>query len=125
MSQYYHSSGCGSAGLCLPFLPLLISLQILLGFLSHALCFTLRAFQMLSSVSANLPSITFFLGLSLDFISPAKYSLIYSLHLEALRSAAIESYVAQNNLESKLSSRSSPPFYVKQRTLSPKGKNGH
>lgn len=90
MSQYYHSSGCGSAGLCLPFLALLISLQILLGFLSHALCFTLRAFQMLSSVSANLPSITFFLGLSLDFISPAKYSLIYSLHFEALRSAAIE-----------------------------------
>jgi len=33
-----------------------------------------------------------------------------------------ESYRAQNNLELKLPSRSSPAFYAKQRTLSPKGK---
>ena len=33
-----------------------------------------------------------------------------------------ESYRAQNSLELKFPSRSSPPFYVKQRTLSPKGK---
>ena len=31
-----------------------------------------------------------------------------------------ESYMAQNSLEFKLPSRSSPPFYAKQRTLSPK-----
>ena len=30
-----------------------------------------------------------------------------------------ESYMAQNSLEFKLPSRSSPPFYVKQRILSP------
>ena len=30
-----------------------------------------------------------------------------------------ESYMAQNSLELKLPSRSSPPFYAKQRTLSP------
>ena len=30
-----------------------------------------------------------------------------------------ESYMAQNSLELKLSSGSSPPFYAKQRTLSP------
>ena len=29
--------------------------------------------------------------------------------------------MAQNSLEFKLPSRSSPPFYAKQRTLSPKG----
>ena len=29
-----------------------------------------------------------------------------------------ESYMAQNSLELKLPSRSSPPFYAKQRTLS-------
>ena len=33
-----------------------------------------------------------------------------------------ESYRAQNSLELKLPFRSSPPFYVKQRILSPKGK---
>ena len=33
-----------------------------------------------------------------------------------------ESYRAQNSLELKLPSRSSPPFYAKQRTLSPKEK---
>ena len=33
-----------------------------------------------------------------------------------------ESYMAQNRLELKLSPRSSPPFYAKQRTLSPEGK---
>ena len=33
-----------------------------------------------------------------------------------------ESYKAQNSLELKLPSRSSPPFYAKQRTLSPQGK---
>ena len=55
--------------------------------------FTLKPFQMLSSVFANFPSITFHLGLSLDFISPAKYSLISSLHLEALLSAAIATYL--------------------------------
>ena len=33
-----------------------------------------------------------------------------------------ESYMAQNSLELKLPSRSSPPFYAKQRTLSPEGK---
>ena len=33
-----------------------------------------------------------------------------------------ETYMTQNNLELKLPSRSSPPFYAKQRTLSPKGK---
>ena len=33
-----------------------------------------------------------------------------------------ESYMAQNSLELKLLSWSSPPFYAKQRTLSPKGK---
>ena len=33
-----------------------------------------------------------------------------------------EGYMAQNSLELKLPSRSSPPFYVKQRTLSPEGK---
>ena len=33
-----------------------------------------------------------------------------------------ESYMAQNSLELKLPSRSSPPFYAKQRTLSLKGK---
>ena len=33
-----------------------------------------------------------------------------------------ETYMIQNNLELKLPSRSSPPFYAKQRTLSPKGK---
>ena len=32
-----------------------------------------------------------------------------------------ESYMAQNSLELKLPSRSSPPFYAKQRTLSPEG----
>ena len=31
-------------------------------------------------------------------------------------------YMAQNSLELKLSSRSSPPFCAKQRTLSPEGK---
>ena len=37
-----------------------------------------------------------------------------------------ESYMAQNSLELKLPSRSSPPFQAKQRTLSLKGeKNGH
>ena len=36
-----------------------------------------------------------------------------------------ESYTAKNSLELKLPSRSSPPFYAKQRTLSPKEKNGH
>ena len=36
-----------------------------------------------------------------------------------------ETYTAQNSLELKLPSRSSPPFYAKQRTLSPEGKNGH
>ena len=36
-----------------------------------------------------------------------------------------KSYMAQNSLELKLPSLSSPPFYVKQRTLSPKEKNGH
>ena len=37
-----------------------------------------------------------------------------------------ESYRAQNSLELKLPSRSSPPFYAKQRTLSPEEKkNGH
>ena len=36
-----------------------------------------------------------------------------------------KSYVAQNSLELKLPSGSSPPFYAKQRTLSPEGgKNG-
>ena len=30
-----------------------------------------------------------------------------------------ESYMVQNSLELKLSSRSSPPFYAKQKTLSP------
>ena len=30
--------------------------------------------------------------------------------------------MAQNSLELKLSSPSSPPFYAKQRTLSPEGK---
>ena len=34
----------------------------------------------------------------------------------------MESYMAQNNLELKLLVRSSPPFYAKQRTLSPEGK---
>ena len=33
-----------------------------------------------------------------------------------------ESYPAQNSLELKLPSRSSPPFYAKQRALSPEGK---
>ena len=33
-----------------------------------------------------------------------------------------ESYMAQNSLELKLPSGSSPPFYAKQRTLSPKEK---
>ena len=33
-----------------------------------------------------------------------------------------EGYMAQNSLELKLPSRSSPPFYAKQRTLSPEGK---
>ena len=33
-----------------------------------------------------------------------------------------ESYRAQNSLELKLPSRSSPPFYAKQRTLSPEEK---
>ena len=33
-----------------------------------------------------------------------------------------ESYMAQNSLELKLPSRSSPPFYTKQRTLSQKEK---
>ena len=33
-----------------------------------------------------------------------------------------ESYMAQNSLELKLPSTSSPPFYAKQRTLSPEGK---
>ena len=33
-----------------------------------------------------------------------------------------ESYMAQNSLELKLLSRSSPPFYAKQRALSHKGK---
>ena len=33
-----------------------------------------------------------------------------------------ERYLAQNSLELKLPSRSSPPFYAKQRTLSPKEK---
>ena len=36
-----------------------------------------------------------------------------------------ESYMAQNRLGLKLPSRSSPPFYAKQRTLSPEEKNGH
>ena len=35
-----------------------------------------------------------------------------------------ESYTAQNSLELKLPSRPSPPFYAKQRTLSPEEKNG-
>ena len=33
-----------------------------------------------------------------------------------------ESYMAQNSLELKLPSRSSSPFYAKQRTLSPEEK---
>ena len=33
-----------------------------------------------------------------------------------------KSYVAQNSLELKFPSRSSPPFYAKQRTLSPREK---
>ena len=33
-----------------------------------------------------------------------------------------ESYMAQNSLELKLPFRSSPPFYAKQRTLSPEEK---
>ena len=33
-----------------------------------------------------------------------------------------ESCMAQGNLEVKLPSRSSPPFYAKQKTLSPEGK---
>ena len=36
-----------------------------------------------------------------------------------------ESYMAQNSLELNLPSRASPPFYAKQRTRSPEGKNGH
>ena len=37
-------------------------------------------------------------------------------------SAVKESYRAENSLELKLPSRSSPPFYAKQRTLSPERK---
>ena len=33
-----------------------------------------------------------------------------------------ESYMAQNSLELKLHSRSSPPFYAQQKTLSPEEK---
>ena len=36
-----------------------------------------------------------------------------------------ESYKAQNSLELKFLSGPSLPFYAKQRTLSPEGKNGH
>jgi len=36
-----------------------------------------------------------------------------------------ESYMAQNSQELKLPSSSSPPFYAKQRTLSPEEKDGH
>ena len=36
-----------------------------------------------------------------------------------------ESYMAQNSLELKLLSGSSPPFYEKQRTRSTEEKNGH
>jgi len=36
-----------------------------------------------------------------------------------------ERYMAQNSLELKLPSRSSPPFYAKRITLSPEEENGH
>ena len=36
-----------------------------------------------------------------------------------------ESYRDQNSLELKLPSGTSPPFYTKQRTLSPEENNGH
>ena len=42
-----------------------------------------------------------------------------------LHTESEESYRAQNSLELKLPSRSSPPFYAKPRALSPKEKNGH
>ena len=42
--------------------------------------------------------------------------------LYCLLCAMKESFMAQNRLELKLPSRSSPPFYAKQRTVSPERK---
>jgi len=48
--------------------------------------------------------------------------LSFSFCIYSLGSGMKESYMAQNSLELKLSSRSSPPVYAKQRTLSPEQK---
>ena len=48
---------------------------------------------------------------------------LYKVHLmQAEDRKEKESYMAQNSLELKFPSGSSPPFYVKQRTLSPEEK---
>ena len=47
---------------------------------------------------------------------------ILILQVRKQRHGVKESYLAQNSLELKLPSGSSPPFYAKQRTLSPEGK---
>ena len=56
-------------------------------------------------------------------INGAHLSLTFYIYF--LGSGMKDSYMAPNSLELKFPSRSSPPFYAKQRTLSPKEKNGH
>ena len=51
--------------------------------------------------------------------------LSFSFYIYSLGSGMKESYTAQNSLQLKLPSRTSPPFYAKQTILSSKGKNGH
>ena len=72
MSQYYHSSGCGSAGLCLPFLPLLISLQILLGFLFHDTMFHLKGLSNALICFCKSPLHHFLLRSQFRFYFPSK-----------------------------------------------------
>ena len=55
-------------------------------------------------------------------INGAHLSLTFYIYF--LGSGMKDSYMAPNSLELKFPSRSSPPFYAKQRTLSPEEKNG-
>ena len=59
------------------------------------------------------------------FLEMRNCSLILAIALLILILALKESCKAHGSLGLKLPSRSSPPFYAKQRTLSPKDTNGH
>ena len=69
--QHYPSSGCGSAG-CLLFLPLLISLQFFLDFLSHDTIFHLKVFSSLLICFCKFPLHHFPLRSQFRFYFPSK-----------------------------------------------------